>query len=81
MSIYPPNIFDFSEYVLHNFIVEVAKFPPSFCAKEPVHEPCITYGAESFYINQNSQFYHPQPNIYQVIDITKEFQTETFLKN
>jgi len=77
MSICPTDISDFSDYVLNNYIIENAKFPPSLWAKEPTDEPRTTNGAESFHRNYNSQFYHPHPNIYQVINILKEIQTET----
>jgi len=81
MSICPTDISDFSDYVLNNYIIEDAKFPPSLWAKEPTDEPRTTNGAESFHSNYyNSQFYHPHPNIYQVIYILKEIQTETLLK-
>jgi len=80
MSICPTDISDFPDYVLNNYIIEDAKFPPSLWAKEPTDEPRTTNGAESFHSHYNSQFYHPHPNIYQVINILKEIQTETLLK-
>jgi len=51
-----------------------------YFTKEPTDEPHTINWAESFHSNYNSQFYHPHPNIYQVIDILKEIQTETLLK-
>jgi len=77
MSICPTDISNFSDYVLNNYIIKDSKFPPSLRAKEPTDEPRNTNGVESFQSNYNSQFYHPHPNIYQVINILKEIQTET----
>jgi len=39
MSICPTDISDFSYYVLNNYIIEDAKFPPLLWAKEPTDEP------------------------------------------
>ncbi|KAF0717471.1 MULE domain-containing protein, partial [Aphis craccivora] len=65
MSICPTDITDFSDYVLNNYIIEDAKFPPSHWAKEPTDEPRTINGAESFHSHYNSQFYYSHPNIYQ----------------
>lgn len=39
-----------------------------------------TNGPESFHSHYNSQFYTPHPNIFQVIDVLKDFQVQTMLK-
>jgi len=69
MSVCPTDISYFLDYVLNNYNIEDAKFPPSLWAKDPTDKTRSTNGAESFHSNYNSKFYQPNPNIYQVIYI------------
>ncbi|XP_022169254.1 uncharacterized protein LOC111033019 [Myzus persicae] len=80
MSIAPPDVTDFSDYILDNYISEDSQFPPFIWAEEPQTYPRTTNGPESFHSNYNQQFYKQHPNYQNVINLLIEIQTETNLK-
>jgi len=76
----PTLITHFADYVLNYYVSEDADFNPSTWAAEPSDSPRTTNGPESFHSYYNSQFYTPHPNIFQIIDVLKNFQVQTILK-
>jgi len=79
-SIAPPDVTDFTDYILDNNIYEDSQFPPFIWPKEPQTYPRTTNGPESFHSNYNQQFYKQHPNHQNVINVMIEIQTETNLK-
>lgn len=77
MSIAPPDVTDFTDYILDNYISEDSQFPPFIWAEEPQTYPRTTNGPESFHSNNNQQFYKQHPNHQNVINVLIEIQTET----
>lgn len=75
VSIAPTTDMTFADYVLHTYVEEDSTYPPVLWAAKPSHSPRTTNGPESFHSFYNSQFYHAHPNIYNVIDVLKTFQT------
>ena len=57
ISIAPPDVTDFTNYILDNYISEDSQFPPFIWAKEPKAYPKTTNGPESCHSNYNQQFY------------------------
>jgi len=58
-------------------------FHPSIWAAEPSDKPRTANNPDSFHSHDNSQFYtpyRPYSNIFQVIDVLKDFQFQTMLK-
>lgn len=69
----------FSDYLVDNYISEDATFPPYIWANS--NSVCHTTNAcESFHANFNKNFNTAHPNIYDFINVVKEFQTETYIK-
>jgi len=72
--------FEFTDYILNNYISSDSTFPPMLWATEPSTEARTTNGPESFHSYFNAQFYTPRPSIHQVIDILLDIQSESYLK-
>jgi len=73
--------FEFSDYILNNYILSDATFPPILWAiTEPPTEARTTNGPESFHNHYNAQFYTSHPSIHQVIQILLDIQSESYLK-
>jgi len=75
MSIAPPNVTDFTDYILDNYICGYLQFPPFIWAEESQICPRTTNGPESFHSN-----YKQHPNHQNFINVLIEIQTETNLK-
>ncbi|KAL4113561.1 hypothetical protein QTP88_017168 [Uroleucon formosanum] len=76
----PTDNFEFTDYILNNYISSDAVFPPILWATEPSTEARTTNGPESFHSHYNSQFYTSHPSIHQVLHILLDIQSETYLK-
>jgi len=76
----PTDNFEFTDYILNNYISSDAAFPPILWATEPSTEARTTNGPESFHSHYNAQFYTSHPSIHQVIHILLDIQSETYLK-
>ncbi|KAE9523762.1 hypothetical protein AGLY_015822 [Aphis glycines] len=74
------NAFEFSDYVLKNYIEENCLFPPEIWAEAPSTIPKTTNGPESFHRHYNEQFYSAHPSLWKVIEVLKEIQVETNIK-
>ncbi|XP_022160431.1 uncharacterized protein LOC111026623 [Myzus persicae] len=61
----PTDNFEFTDYILNNYISSDAVFPPILWATEPSTEARTTNGPESFHSHYNSQFYTSHPSIHQ----------------
>ena len=61
MSIAPPNMTDFSDYILDNYISEDSQFPSFTWTEESKTYPRTTNSPESFHSNYNQQFYEQHP--------------------
>jgi hypothetical protein len=80
MSIVPPNVIDFTDYILDNYLSEVSQFPPFIWAEEPTTYLKTTNGPEYFHSNYNQQFYKQHLNHQNVINVLIEIHTETNLE-
>lgn len=60
------NAFEFSDYVLKNYIEENCLFPPEIWAEAPSTIPKTTNGPESFHKHYNEQFYSAHPSLWKV---------------
>lgn len=70
IAIAPSDGLYFSNYIFSTYICPNSNFSPFIWARKPINdEPRTTSGAEAFQRHFNSQFYHPHPHIYQVIDV------------
>ncbi|KAL4153930.1 hypothetical protein QTP88_001763 [Uroleucon formosanum] len=72
----PTDNFEFTDYILNNYISSDAAFPPILWATEPSTEARTTNGPESFHKHYNAQFYKSHPSIDQVIHILLDIQSE-----
>jgi hypothetical protein len=80
MSIVPPDVREFTDYIIDNYISEDSQFPPIIWAEEPKTYSKTTNGPEYFHSNYNQQFYRQNPNHKNVINVLIGIQTETNLK-
>ncbi|KAE9544104.1 hypothetical protein AGLY_001793 [Aphis glycines] len=64
--------FIFSDYVLHNYIVNRCQIPLNIWAEIPSPNPKTTIAAESFHRTYNSQFYSPHPYVHAVTKIVSD---------
>jgi len=76
----PTDNFEFTDYILNNYISSDAVFPPILWATEPSTEARTTNGPESFHNHYNAQFYTSHPSIHQVLHILLDIQSESYLK-
>jgi hypothetical protein len=80
MSIAPPYVTEFTDYIIDNYIFEDSQFPPLIWSEEPKTYPRTTNGPEYFHSNHNQQFYKQHPNHRNVINVLITIRTETNLK-
>ena len=84
LKVYQPNekCKSFVNYLYENYISLSSKFPPSMWAKSLSHGRDVrtTNGAEGFHSSYNSNFNKSKPNIYRVVNVLQEIQTETYCK-
>lgn len=74
------NIRIFTDYVFDNYISPDATFPPRIWADFSVSTNRTTNNCESFHARLNAHFYTSHPNIYNVVDVLKNFQADTYIK-
>lgn len=79
MSIQPPNVEDFSNYLVENYIDSSSPFPPSLWASSSTSSERTTNACESFHAKFGRHFYHPHPNIFVFIEAMKSVQIDTYI--
>ena len=71
----------FADYVVDNYILPEALYPPILWASRPsVEARRTTNGPESFHAHYNEQFYSPHPSISVFLDNILKIQTTTYIK-
>ena len=70
----------FSDYVLNNYILDSAKFPPIMWAEIPSTVKRTNNGAEAFHSHFNRQFYSCHPTIFVFLDVLTKTQTNTYIQ-
>lgn len=70
----------YADYLLENYIVEKAVFPPSMWAENSASLTRTTNACESFHAKFNASFYFTHPSIHIFIQKLKECQTESYIK-
>ena len=82
LSVAPQNdlCLKFSDYILNNYVLPAATFPPQLWCENPSSHPRTTNGAESFHRHFKDLFYSPKPCIHLVLENLRLLQTETYLK-
>ena len=71
----------FSDYLLENYILPTADFPPTLWARKVTdsRDPRTTNGPESFHRTYNSSFFAKHPNIYKVVFHLLRLQEKAFI--
>ena len=67
-------------YVLEEYIKPDATFPPELWAEFEATTERTTNSCESFHAKLNGLFYTAHPNIFQLIDILKRIQIDTYIQ-
>lgn len=70
----------FADYLVENYIAEDSKFPPHLWAEHSSSLNRTTNGCESFHSKFNSSFYTPHPNFLQFLEVLKDFQMHSYIK-
>lgn len=70
----------FSDYILNNYIFDASPFPPKIWASCAATSELTTNACESFHSKFNEQFYSPHPNIFNFLEVLKDFQANTYVK-
>lgn len=79
MSIQPPNVEEFSNYLVENYIDSSSSFPPSLWASSSTSSERTTNACESFHDKFGRNFYHPHPNIFVFFEAIKNVQIDTYI--
>jgi hypothetical protein len=72
MSIALPDVTEFTDYMIDNYISKNSQFSLIIWAEEPKTYLRITNGPEYFHSNYNQQFYKQHPNHQKVINVLIE---------
>lgn len=70
----------YADYLVDNYIVEDATFPPELWAECSDSIERTTNACESFHSRFNSNFYTTHPNIFAFVEALNHFQTDTYIK-
>ncbi|KAF0701804.1 MULE domain-containing protein [Aphis craccivora] len=68
------------DYIFENYMMSDSRFPPEMWAECSSSLALTTNGCESFHSRFNNEFNSAHPNIFKVIDILTEIQSETQIK-
>ncbi|KAK7576516.1 hypothetical protein V9T40_012802 [Parthenolecanium corni] len=83
MPLFPAEdekIEQFTDYIFNTYISPDATFSPSLWADYSATCNRTTNNCESFHSKLNSSFYNSHPNIYHLIDVLLDIQTDTYIK-
>jgi len=69
------------DYIFENYMMSDSRFPPEIWAECSSSLALTTNGCESFHSRFNNEFNSAHPNIFKVIDILTEIQSETQIKS
>lgn len=70
----------FTDYLVENYISEDSLFPPYIWAEKSASTQRTTNACESFHSKFNSSFYSSHPNLFQFIEVLKDFQKDIYIK-
>jgi hypothetical protein len=70
----------FSDYILNSYIKPDCDFPSSVWGMYSCSIIRTTDSCEAFHSKLNSMFYSEHPNIFQFIDVLKNVQKVTYIK-
>lgn len=81
-SVMPSNekCVKYADYLVDNYICEVATFTPDMWASCTQSLERTTNGCESFHSKFNESFYMSHPDIFKFIDVIKDVQLNTYIK-
>lgn len=74
------QIEEFADYLVENYISNDSLFPPNMWAANSSSLQRSTNACEAFHSKFNSSFYCAHPNIYQFVEVLKNFQIDTYVK-
>lgn len=74
------KVVEFQDYLVDNYIGETALFPPHIWACLSSSMARTTNNCESFHSKFNQNFYSSHPNLYDFLEILKNFQAEVYVK-